>query len=67
MRESYSREMQHSQDVRGTYNEYMLSAGVHNMRSEWGMCGFSHGDLDAFEPTYNGKLYGGDGPLNVLK
>jgi hypothetical protein len=41
----------------------MLSVGVHNIRSEWGMCGFPHGDLDAFEPTYDDKLNGGDGPL----
>jgi hypothetical protein len=27
------------------------------------MCGFPHGDLDAFEPTYDDKLNGGDGPL----
>ncbi len=41
----------------------MLSAGVHKMRSEWGMCGFPHRDLDASEPTHDGKLYGVDGPL----
>jgi hypothetical protein len=45
----------------------MLSAGVRKMRSEWGMYGFPNGDLHAFEPTYNGKLYGGDGSLKHVE
>ena len=45
----------------------MLSAGVRNMRSERGMCGFQHGDFDASEPTHNDKLYGGDGPFKLVE